>query len=176
MPLDRIAVDGFHGESRKADRDVFGAVFVGSGVTDPFAGVGDDGLSGGDVERTILMFDAKRAFENDGEFVEGGSLAGFEPSTGAAHVRDAGRCGLGVDASDVFVDELGFVAGGLDASGLRDQCGHGNFVSSFCFRGCLFLCGDGLFQSECEECNSAESFEGTLRRSERFAATFYGHG
>jgi len=53
-------------------------------------GVGDDGLSGSDVEGTIFVFDAKRAFEDDGEFVEGGSLAGFEPSGGAAHVGDAG--------------------------------------------------------------------------------------
>ncbi len=117
-------MNGVHGEGGEADSDVFCATFVGSGVADPFAGVGDDGLSGGDVERAILVLDAESAFEDDGEFVEGGGLTGLEPSGGAAHVGDAGGCGLGVDASDVFVDEFGLVAGGLDTSGLLDQGRH----------------------------------------------------
>jgi len=125
-----VAVDGIHGEGGKADGDVFGAAFLGSGVADPLAGVGDDGLSGGDVERTVLVFNVEGAFENDGEFVEGGSLAGLEPSGGAAHVGDAGGGGFGVDASDIFVDQLGFIAGGLDARGLRDECGHGDVLAA----------------------------------------------
>ncbi len=113
-------MDGVHGKRWEADGDVFGAAFVGSGVTDPFAGVGDDGLSGGDVERARFVLDAEGAFEDDGELVEGGSLAGLEPSGGAAHVGDAGGGSLGIDAPNVFVDELGFVAGRLDARGLGD--------------------------------------------------------
>ncbi len=113
-------MDGIHGEGWETDRDVFGSAFVGSGVADPFAGVGDDGLSGGDVEGSIFVFHVQGAFQDDGELVEGGGLAGLAPSRGAAHVGDAGRGCAGVDASDVFVDELGFVAGGLDAGGVRD--------------------------------------------------------
>ncbi len=45
-----IAVDGVHGKCRKADGDVLGPAFMGSGVTDPLAGMGDDSLSGGDIE------------------------------------------------------------------------------------------------------------------------------
>jgi hypothetical protein len=45
-----IPMDGFHGERREADGDIFGAAFMGSGVTDPLAGVGDDGLPGSDVD------------------------------------------------------------------------------------------------------------------------------
>ena len=62
----------------------------GSGVADPLAGVGNYGLSGGDVDRSVLVFYAQRAFEDDGELVEGGSLTGFEPSGGTAHVGYAG--------------------------------------------------------------------------------------
>ena len=75
--LTLVAVDGIHGEGGEADGDVFGAAFKGSGVADPLAGVGDDGLSGGDVDGSGLVFDAQGAFEDDGEFVEGGSLAGL---------------------------------------------------------------------------------------------------
>ena len=82
--------------------------------------MGDDRLSGGDIKKPGLVFDAENAFENHSKLVEGGSLAGLEPSCGAAHVRDARRCGLGVDAPDVFVDKLGLVAGGLDTGRLRD--------------------------------------------------------
>jgi hypothetical protein len=120
-----IPVHGFHGKRWQADGDVFGAAFVRGGVANPFTGVGDDGLSGGYVERAGSVLDAQRSFEDDGELVEGRRLAGFEPSGGAAHVRDAGGGSLGVDASDVLVDEFRFVAGGLDARGLRDQGGHG---------------------------------------------------
>jgi hypothetical protein len=120
-----IPVHGFHGKRGKADGDVFGAAFVRRGVANPFTGVGDDGLSGGDFERTVLVLDAQCAFEDDGELVEGGRLAGFEPSGGAAHVGDTGGGGLGVGASDVFVDQFRFVAGRLDARGLGDQGGHG---------------------------------------------------
>jgi len=120
-----IAVDGVHGKGRETDRDVFCAAFVGSGVADPLAGLGDDGLSGEDVERTILVFNVESAFKDNGELVEGRGLPRLEPSSGAAHVSDASGRGLGVDASYVFIDEFWFVAGGLDACRLRDQSGHG---------------------------------------------------
>lgn len=99
-----VAVDGIHGEGREADGDVFGAAFVWRGVADPFAGVGDYGLSSGHVDGAVLVLDMKRAFQDDSELVEGWSLAGLEPSRGAAHVGDAGGGSLGVDAPDVFVD------------------------------------------------------------------------
>ncbi len=117
-------MDGVHGKGGEADCYVFGAAFVGSGVADPLAGMGNDGLSRRDVKRSILMLDAERPFEDDGELVEAGSLAGLKPTCGAAHVGDTGRCGSRVDASDVFVDDLGLVADRLDAGGLRDQSGH----------------------------------------------------
>jgi len=115
-----IAVNRVHRESRQADRDVLCAAFVRSGVADPLAGVGDDGLSRDDVERPILVFHAEGTLEDNCELVEGRSLARFEPAGGAAHVGNAGGGGLGVDEADVFVDELGFVAGGLDAGRMRD--------------------------------------------------------
>jgi hypothetical protein len=44
-----VPVHRFHRERRQADGDVLGALFLWRGVADPLAGVGDDGLSGGDV-------------------------------------------------------------------------------------------------------------------------------
>jgi hypothetical protein len=120
LALAFVAVHRIHGKCGQADGDIFRAGFVGRGVANPLAGVGDDGLPGGDVERAGFVLDTKDAFENDGELVEGWGLAGLQPSCRAAHVGNAGGGSLGVDASDVFVDELGFVAGGLDASGLCD--------------------------------------------------------
>ncbi len=40
----------FHGERGQAHGDVFGAAFLRRGIAHPLAGVGNDGLSGGDVE------------------------------------------------------------------------------------------------------------------------------
>src|SRR5271154_2635252 len=85
-----VAVDGVHREGGEADGYVFGAAFVGSGIADPLAGVGDYGLSGGYVEGAFFVFFVQRAFQDDGEFVEGGGLPGFEPSGGAAHAGYAG--------------------------------------------------------------------------------------
>ncbi len=84
----------------------------------------DDCLSGMDVERPALVLDSQRSLQNDGELVELGSLPGLKPSLRAAHVGDAGSRCLGVYASDVFVDDLGFVSGGLNARGLRDESRH----------------------------------------------------
>src|SRR5271170_5102446 len=100
--LGLVAVDGIHGEGGEADGDVFGAALVRSGVADPLAGVGDDGLSGGYFDGAVFVFYVERAFQDNGELVEGGSLAGLVPSGGTAHVGYAGRGGFGVDASDVF--------------------------------------------------------------------------
>jgi len=77
------------------------------------------------------MFNPERSVQNYREFVEGGGLAGLNPSFRAAHVSHAGGSGMRVDASDVFVDEFRLVAGGLDASRLRDQ----DRASTCSFRG-----------------------------------------
>ena len=84
-------------------------------VLDPLARVGDDGLTGADLELTVAVPHEQRAGEHDGELVEVGRLRGLGPAGRAAHVRDAGRVGAGVDASDVLVDQLRRRAGRLDA-------------------------------------------------------------
>jgi hypothetical protein len=85
----------------------------------------DDGLPSRDFQSALFVLDAQPTLQNNREFVELGRLAGLDPSLGAAHVRHAGRGGFGIDAADVFVDQLGFVACRLNPSGLRDECGHG---------------------------------------------------
>jgi hypothetical protein len=119
-----VAVHGVHRESRNTNRNVFGAAFARSGVAHPLPSVGDHRLSGGDVECASCVLHAQRAFENDRELIELGSLAGLDPSLRAAHVRDAGRRRFGIDASDVFINQLGFVACGWNTCWLRDKCRH----------------------------------------------------
>jgi hypothetical protein len=124
-----VAVHCAHRERREADGDVFGAAFAWCRIANPFAGVGDDGLSRGDVDRgglpiRLSVFDAKCAFQHNGELVKFGGLAGLGPSRRTAHVGDAGCGRVAVDASDVFVNELRFVAGGLNARCLGNECGH----------------------------------------------------
>ena len=63
--------------------------------------------------------------QDNGVFVELGSLAWFFPTFGTTHVGDADGGGRGVDAADVFVDEFGLVSGRRDASGIGNQGGHG---------------------------------------------------
>src|SRR5260370_2246998 len=75
-----IAVDSFHREGGQADGDVLGSAFVRSRVLNPLAAVDDDGLSGGDLEGSRLVLHSQRAFEDDREFLELGSLAGLLPS------------------------------------------------------------------------------------------------
>ena len=113
-------MDSFHRERRKADGDIFCAAFVRSGVTDPFTGVGYYGLTGSNVKRSAFVFHSESSFQDDSEFFERGRLARLTPSGGTAHVGYARGGRMGIDAADVFVDELGLVAGGQDASGLRD--------------------------------------------------------
>ena len=84
-----IAVDCVHRKCGKADRDVFGSAFMGSGIANPLAGVGDYGLSCGDFERASFVFYVERALKDDGELIKGGSLAGLKPSGRAAHVGHA---------------------------------------------------------------------------------------
>src|SRR3954447_9093554 len=83
--------------------------------------MGDDGLSGVDVDHAGLRRYAQSAFQDDGVLLGIGSLAGLLPSGGAAHVGDAHRFSAGVHATDVFVDELGLIASGGYASGAVDE-------------------------------------------------------
>src|SRR5260370_40738829 len=77
------------------------------------------------------MFDAQAPFEDDRELVEGWSLAGLDPAGRATHVGDAGGSCPRVDPPNVFGDQFGFVAGGLDARWVRDQGGHGAVLRSY---------------------------------------------
>jgi len=120
-----------HRERGQAHRNVLSAAFMGRGVAYPLAGVSDDGLSSLHVQGTAFVLDPKGSFQNNCELVELGGLSGFKPSVGTAHVSYAGGRRLRVDASDVFIDQFGFVASGLDAGRLGNQSRHGFGVGPF---------------------------------------------
>jgi len=127
-----VSVHCFHGKRRQADCDVFCSAVMRSGIADALPGMRDDGLSRLHIERPFPMCDSQQPLQNDRKLIELGSLAGLDPSLWAAHVSDAGRGGLGVHASNVFVDEFGLIAGGLNAGGLRDQSRHEFGAASGC--------------------------------------------
>src|SRR5580704_6436124 len=93
----------------------------------------DDRLACGYVHLTVLVPHSHGALEHQGELIEFGSLSGFFPALRAAHVGDAYAGRLGVDASNVFIDELGLGSHGGNASGLRYQGGHEcSFKKDYC--------------------------------------------
>jgi hypothetical protein len=57
----KVAMNSLDGEGGNADGNVFGSVFEWGGVLDPLAFVGDDGLSGGNVEAAGLVLDSQHA-------------------------------------------------------------------------------------------------------------------
>ncbi len=118
---------GVHGKRREADGEIFRAFFTWGAVAYPLAFVGDYGLSGADVEGSAAVLDSQLALNDDGEFIEARCLAGFNPSTGTAHVSDRERFGVGVHAADVFVDQFGLVSGGFNSRGSGYQSRHGCF-------------------------------------------------
>ena len=110
-------------ERWQAHGDVFRALRC--RVADPFAFVRDDGGAGGDFERAGVRLDAEQAAEDDGEFVELGRLAGFDPAGGARHARDAEGVGLRVHATDELLDFLRRLPGGGDEGRGGKQSRHG---------------------------------------------------
>ena len=113
----------------KTDRDVFGATRLRRRVLEPLPAIGDYGLSGADVESTVLVLDPQHAFQNDGELIELRLLAGFGPALGATHVGNADSCGLAVYTANVLVNQLGLVPCGFNALGLLDQNGHAETIA-----------------------------------------------
>src|SRR3954447_47912 len=86
--------------------------------------MGDHSLTGSDVKRALLVLTAQHSLQHNRELVKGWRLAGLDPSTRTAHVGYAGRRRLRIHAPNVFVDELGLVACGLDTCGCRDESVH----------------------------------------------------
>ena len=70
-------MDRARAEGGEADGDVLGALR--RLVLDPFAGRGDHGLAGGDVEDAGVVVDAELAVEDDCDLFELGALAGLDP-------------------------------------------------------------------------------------------------
>jgi len=82
--------------------------------------MGDHGLTCVHVDRAAAMLDPQGATQHHRKFFKFRGLAGLLPTSGAAHMGDDGCVGGGIDSSDIFIDQLGFVAGGLDPCGLGD--------------------------------------------------------
>ncbi|SRR5581483_6077963 len=105
---------GVWGKRWHADSYVFGW-FVWGGVLDPFPGMSDDCLAGPDFKLATLVAHSKAPLQDDGVFLELRRLSGLLPAGGAAHVRDAEAAFAGVEPPDIFIDEFGHIARGLDA-------------------------------------------------------------
>jgi len=104
---------------------IFRAVGVRRAVLHPLARVRDHSLAGGHIERTVLVADKQRTFQHDSEFIETRCLTRLNPTTRAAHVRDAEPRFSGVHAPDEFINEFRFVPRRGDACWSRDKRWHG---------------------------------------------------
>ena len=112
---------GFHRKRGHANRYIFGAFRRRRAIPDPLSRVRDHRLPGVNVKKTALVLHPECTFEDHGEFVESRSLPRLYPAAWALHVGHASLSGLRIYAADVLVDQLGFVSGGRNARGLRDQ-------------------------------------------------------
>jgi hypothetical protein len=82
--------------------------------------MGDHSLACVYVNHAVALLDPQGAVQHHGKFFKFRGLAGFLPASGAAHMGDAGCAGGGIYSSDIFVNQLGFVASGLDPRRLGD--------------------------------------------------------
>ena len=82
---------------------------------DPFAGMGDYCLARLYFKFATRVAHSKASLQDNGVFLEFRCLAGLLPAGGAAHVSDAETAFTSVEPPDVFIDDFGHVACGLDA-------------------------------------------------------------
>jgi hypothetical protein len=84
----------------------------------------DDRLPGMDIERTPVVLDAERAPEDDGDFLELGTLPRLGPPFRRQHARHAHLCMTGVGAAGVLLDDLGLRADAGDDGWTVDDRRH----------------------------------------------------
>ncbi len=102
----RIAVYSVRREGRDADRNVVAALRIWRRVTNPFAGMGRDGLSGVDLNQSSFMLDAHDPFEYQRELRELGPLSRLAPSSRGCHVSHGGDGRAGVDLAHILANDL----------------------------------------------------------------------
>ena len=83
----------------------------------------DNGLSGAHVEFATAILHPECAPQYDCKLGEFRCLSRLLPSSRTAHMGDAGFGSSGIHPTDIFVNQLGFVAGGLHPGGRGDQLG-----------------------------------------------------
>jgi hypothetical protein len=88
--------------------------------------MGDYRLPGLYFQFPIRVSYSHTSTQDDCELVKLRGLARFRPSFGAAHVGNTHFGTLAIDSANVFVNELGFIPGGLNASGLSQKRRHAN--------------------------------------------------
>ena len=89
---------------------IFRAAGMRRAVLHPFPSVRNHSLTGLHFEHPISVRDTQRALEHDGELIELGRLAGFDPAVRTAHVRNADSRFAGVHPPDEFLDDFRFVS------------------------------------------------------------------
>ena len=75
-----VPMNGFRGKGWYANSNVFGTVRIGGAILDPFSSVGNDGLSGMDVNFFLLSLDVERPSQDERIFVKFRSLVQVQSS------------------------------------------------------------------------------------------------
>jgi hypothetical protein len=84
----------------------------------------NDGLARTDVHNTTTVRDPQQSFQDDREFLEFRGLPGLRPTAWTAHAGDADLALSRIHATDVFIDQLRFIAGCFYSRWRRDQRWH----------------------------------------------------
>jgi hypothetical protein len=121
----RVAVHCFGRKRRQAYSYVFRTAGVGSAVSDPFAGLCNDGLAGLDIKGTGLILNMQFARKDYGDLLKLRPLTGFGPTGRRFHVRDTYMFVPRINTPDKFFNLFGWVSGRLNELRFFYQFGHG---------------------------------------------------
>src|SRR5579871_2097514 len=99
-------MDGVRRKRGQTNGEVFRPFGIGSTVLDPLSGIAHDGLAGTDVEHSTPVSDPQASLQDYGEFGKLRSLPRLNPASRTAHMGDAHLAMLGIDPTDVLVDQF----------------------------------------------------------------------
>src|SRR5262249_27414122 len=93
-------------------------------VLDPLSGLAHDSLAGVNNEHSASVRDPQPSLQDDGELCKFRSLPRLDPACRTVHMGDAQLSVVGIDPTDVFVDQLWLIARRPDPGRLMNQLRH----------------------------------------------------
>ena len=120
----RVAKRCFGCEGWCADSEVLRTSFERSRVAHPFIRRALHGLPRRNFDHSVFMLHAQCSANHNGYLGERRPLPRLVPALGRTHMSNRNVAAAGVYATDIFVDDLRFVPGGLNALRCFDELWH----------------------------------------------------